>query len=142
MQATDIWNKLALYRNKIIFILVLLAVPVLSHAQFYKWARQHNPKYDERRFSYGFVIGLHTSAYQVKYSPKFVTPKFDSLHSVIPSFSFGFSLGFLVNMRLNEFLDLRLMPKAGFYEHKLTYYYTNNTEPNSQLVQTTVVEFP
>jgi hypothetical protein len=87
------------------------------------------------------MIGIHTSAYQVKYSDQFVTQKFDTVHSVQGSFSAGFSLGFLVNMRMNEFLDLRIMPKAGFYNHKLTYYYTNNTS-RQQLVETTMVELP
>ena len=33
------------------------------------------------------------------------------------------------------------MPKAGFYAHKLYYYYTN-APTQSQLVETTLVEFP
>jgi hypothetical protein len=56
-------------------------------------------------------------------------------------FSPGFSLGFLVNYRINEFLDFRLMPKAGFYTHKLRYTYTDETT-DIQLVETTHVEFP
>jgi Outer membrane protein beta-barrel domain len=56
-------------------------------------------------------------------------------------FSSGFSLGFLVNLRLHEVLDLRIMPKAGFYNHKLTYYYTDYTS-QQQLVETTMVEIP
>src|SRR5260221_8473632 len=100
-----------------------------------------NPHYDDRKISYGFMIGLHTSAYQVNYSNQFVTPKLDTVHSVVGSYSPGFSLGFLVNLSLNEFLDLRVLPKAGFYQHKLTYYYTNNTSTN-QFVETTMVEIP
>ncbi|MEQ8423781.1 MAG: hypothetical protein RIA63_03665, partial [Cyclobacteriaceae bacterium] len=56
------------------------------------------------------MIGIHTSAYQVKYSEKFVTQSFDTVHSVLAPFSPGFSLGFLVNLRLNENLDLRVFP--------------------------------
>jgi hypothetical protein len=56
-------------------------------------------------------------------------------------FSPGFSLGFLVNYRISEFLDLRLMPKAGFYTHKLRYTYTDETT-DVQFVETTHVEFP
>ncbi|MBY0434243.1 MAG: PorT family protein [Cyclobacteriaceae bacterium] len=117
---------------------------MLSHevtAQHYKWARRNNPEFDNRKISYGFMIGLHTSAYQVKYSDQFVTQSFDTVHSVQAQFSPGFSLGFLVNLRLNEVLDLRVMPKAGFYNHKLTYYLTDNTT-RRQLVETTMVEFP
>jgi hypothetical protein len=116
-------------------------LPFTSHGQGFLWARMHNPHYDDRKITYGFMIGLHTSTYQVKYSDQFVTPKLDTVHSVEGSYSPGFSLGFLVNLRLNEFLDLRVTPKAGFYSHKLTYYYTNSTQ-TQQFIETTMVEIP
>ena len=108
MQATHIWDKLIIHRNKIV-LLGLLMLPAGVFAQTFKWARKHNPNYDERKISYGFMIGIHTSAYQVKYSDKFVTQSFDTVHSVLTPFAPGFSLGFLINMRLNSDLDLRFM---------------------------------
>ena len=141
MSATYFWNKLTVHRNKVGLGALLMLLPLVSSGQLFKWARQHNPNYDERKFTYGFVIGLHTSAYQVKYSDEFVTPKFDSVHSVRPLFSAGFSLGFLINYRISEFVDLRLMPKASFYDHKLTYTYVDESQ-NQQLVETTMVELP
>ncbi len=141
MQVTNLWRQFALHRNKIILVFCLGLAPVVSQGQIFKWARQNNPNYDERLISYGFMIGLHTTAYQVTYSDQFVTAPFDTVHSVMPEFSPGFSLGFLVNYRVNEFLDLRLMPKAGFYTHKLRYTYTDETT-RLQFVETTHVEFP
>lgn len=140
MQATNIWNKFIVYRNQIVLIFLLL-FSIGVHGQSFKWARQHNPNYDERKISYGFMIGLHTSAYQVKYSDKFVTQAFDTVHSVLTPFAPGFSLGFLINLRLNSDLDLRVMPKAGFYDHQLEYNYTDETR-QTQLTETTMVEFP
>lgn len=140
MQATNIWNKFIVYRNQIVLIFLLL-FSIGVHGQSFKWARQHNPNYDERKISYGFMIGLHTSAYQVKYSDKFVTQAFDTVHSVLTPFAPGFSLGFLINLRLNSDLDLRIMPKAGFYDHQLEYNYTDETR-QTQLTETTMVEFP
>ena len=139
MRSTNFRNKFALLGYQITVLLIF--VSGFSYGQHYKWARRNNPEFDRRKISYGFMIGLHTSAYQLNYSDQFVTPAFDTVHSVQGSFSAGFSLGFLVNMRLNDVLDLRIMPKAGFYNHKLTYYYTNNTT-KQQLVETTMVEFP
>ena len=126
MQATHIWDKLIIHRNKIVLICLLL-LSMGAYGQTFKWARQHNPNYDERKISYGFMIGIHTSAYQAKYSDKFVTQSFDTVHSVLTPFAPGFSLGFLVNLRLNNDLDLRIMPKAGFYDHQLQYNYTDET---------------
>jgi hypothetical protein len=72
-----------------------------------------------------------------------VSPKFDSLYSVEPSWSQGFSLGFIVNYRLTDFLDLRVTPKVAFYEHKLTYRFINTNAPDKEeLVETTMVELP
>jgi hypothetical protein len=138
MQAFNFWNKLTLHRYQVILVFFCL-LSFSGQAQLFRWARQNNPNYDERKFSYGFSIGLHTSSYQVQYSDQFVAST--TLHSVLPQSLPGFSLGFLVNHRLNEFFDLRLMPKAGFYSHYLTYYYTNRTT-ESQRVETTMVEFP
>lgn len=140
MQATHIWDKLIIHRHKIV-LLGLLMLSSSAFGQTFKWARQYNPNYDERKISYGFMIGIHTSAYQVKYSDKFVTQAFDTVHSVLTPFAPGFSLGFLINFRLNSDLDLRIMPKAGFYDHQLEYNYTDETS-QSQLTETTMVEFP
>jgi len=142
MPTADLWDKLTVYSYKIGLTCLLLAtLPQFGQAQLFRWTRQHNPEYDKKKITYGFSIGLHTSSYQVKYSNKFVSKPYDTVHSVQPVFLPGFSLGFLVNYRFNEFLDLRLMPKAGFYAHKLYYYYTNSPT-QSQLVETTLVEFP
>ena len=142
MPTVDLRYKLALHGYKIgLTCLLLMVLPQFGQAQIFRWARQHNPDYDKKLITYGFSIGLHTSSYQVKYSDKFVSKPYDSVHSVQPVYLSGFSLGFLVNYRLAEFLDLRLMPKAGFYDHKLYYNYTN-APTQSQLVETTIVEFP
>lgn len=146
MQITDIWSKLYLHRTKIIVFGLLLAAGV-THAQQYRWARRNNPNYDERKWTYGFLMGVHSSAYQIKYADTMAVkgtpqnPGLDSVHSVIPSWGGGFSLGFIVNYRVNEFLDLRLTPSVAFYEHSLTYNYTNGSRLNL-LVETTMVEFP
>lgn len=119
----------------------LLFISFDGEGQQMKWAKRSNPEYDKRKITYGFSIGIHTSAYQLKYDDDFVTPTYDTVHSIQPSFSPGFSLGFLVNLRFNDQLDLRLMPKAGFYEHRINYFYTDRTQ-KFQLVETTMVELP
>lgn len=140
MDAIDFRNQLAVHRSKIIAV-VLLGLPLTLCGQIFKWATENNPRYDDRRISYGFQIGIHTSSYQIKYSDSMVSKKLDSLHSVVPSFSPGFSLGFLVNYHANDNLDIRIMPKAGFYDHKLTYYYVDGSSQTQQ-VSTTMVEMP
>jgi len=140
MQAFNIRNKLYIHRAKIILLGIILVTGSL-HAQSYRWARRNNPNYDDRKLTYGFLIGLHTSTYQIKYSDDFVTPDFDSLLAVFPEWRPGFSLGFIVNYRLHEFLDFRLTPEVAFYEHKLRYVFKDGTFVEG-FVETTMVEFP
>jgi len=146
MQVTHLWRKFDLYGIKVVLVLVLLVVPFLCQAQKSRWAKKNNPNYDERKISYGFLIGLHSSTYQIKYSDEFVygTPKinYDSVHSVTPAWAGGFQLGFIVNYRLTDFLDLRLTPKVSFFENKVTYRYTDDTPTDEQKIETTMVEFP
>lgn len=142
MLSVNLRHQFAVRGRKIVLALFALVLCSLSaNAQMFRWARQHNMSYDDRTLTYGFSIGIHTSSYQLKYSNKFVTKQLDTVQSVQPIFLPGFSLGFLVNYKLNPFLDLRVMPKAGFYAHKLYYYFTN-APAQSQLIETTLLEFP
>jgi hypothetical protein len=141
MQSPHFWHKFDLQRNKVLILFFLLLAVVSADAQK-RWVEKNNPNYDNRKLTYGFLIGLHTSTYQLKYSDVYATTPFDSLHSIVPSWKPGFSLGFIVNYRLNDQLDLRITPKVGFYEHEVTYRYTDNSQPQTRLVETTMVEFP
>lgn len=146
MHSTNVWSKLYLHRAKVILLGLVLAAGV-SHAQKFKWAPRNNPNYDERKWTYGFLIGIHTSSYQIKYADTAAVkgtpgnPGLDSLHSIFPSWGGGFSLGFIVNYRINEYLDLRLTPTVAFYEHKLAYNFISGSTLD-ELVETTMVEFP
>ena len=142
MEALNIRNKFNIHGAKIILLTgLLLATLSFTCAQQIRQVRKNNPNYDNKKLSYGFLIGIHTTAYQIKYSNKFVSNAFDSITAVIPDWSTGFSLGAIINYRLGDFFDLRTTPKFSFYEHRLKYLYTN--EPSKeQLVETVMVELP
>lgn len=143
MRTVNIWSKLNLYSAKIVLLIAfIVSMPGDSHAQKVSWLKRKNPYYDNKKLTYGFLIGLHSSAYQIKYSDRFVTPQFDTLYAVEPDWSPGFSLGFIVNYKLADLLDLRLTPKVAFYEHKLRYRFTDEQKNVEELVETTMVEFP
>jgi len=146
MQGSHIRHQFNLHGRKIVVIASLfLFLATAGHAQVKRtnrWVQKNNPNYDDKKLTYGFLIGLHTTSYQIKYSDKFVTPQFDTAYAVVPSWKPGFALGFIVNYRLTEFLDVRLTPTVGFYENKVTYYFTNDTKTLDQNVASTMVEFP
>lgn len=140
MQITNLRSKFNIYWRKVAFICVVLFT-LANHAFAQRNVAMNNPNYDDRFLSYGFLIGIHTTTYQLKYSDRFVSKELDSLYAISPSWSPGFSLGFIVNMHLSEFLDLRLLPKVSFYEHRIEYLRLDAPKID-ELVETTVVEFP
>lgn len=142
MQSPHVWNQFNIQWSKIVIVVILMVSCAQAHGQKQQWAERNNPNYDNRKLTYGFLIGLHTTSYQIKYSDAFVTPDQDRYHAVIPAWKFGFALGFIMNYRLNDQLDLRITPKVAFYEHTLDYVYTDNTPRDTRLVETTVVELP
>jgi hypothetical protein len=144
MQTSYIRNKFDIRCTKIVLTIGLLVLAVFSGmAQTTKWIRKNNPNYDNRRLTYGFLIGLHTTSYKIRYNNKFVGKNYDSLYSVEPSWSPGFSLGFLVNYKLGDFFDLRLTPKVAFDEFRLKYFQTSNpAAAREEIVESTMVEFP
>lgn len=141
MQVTYIWNKLHLRRHKVILILALTFCSLVTVAQQKRWVQRNNPNYDDRKITYGFLMALHSSMYQVNYSDIFISQSFDTLHSVNSSWTSGFTLGFIVNYRLGDFFDLRLTPQVAFYENKVRYQFTNEGFEDAR-VETTMVEFP
>jgi hypothetical protein len=145
MRIADIWNKFYLYGTKVIVLIVILTASYANcSAQKLHWVKRNNPNYDQRKLTYGFLMGLHSSSYQIKYSDNFVTDtkKFDTLYAVQPQWSPGFVLGLIINYRLGDLVDLRMTPQFAFYEHRLDYMYTDDTPTEQHLVETTVVEIP
>lgn len=99
------------------------------------------PFSDARWLHYGFSIGLHSSNLRMKYSDNFVTSEFDTVHSIMPKNSFGFSLGFIVDFSLVQQLNLRVLPKVSFNEWAVDFNYTNGSI-DEQLIEATYIEIP
>lgn len=121
MQRTDIRDKFHLYRRKVILgIFPLLFLSSLTYAQERNFI--FNPSgSDDQDISYGFFLAGHNSSLRIKYSEDFFDPDNASLRNVraiMPVFSPGFALGFLVTGRLHDQLNVLFTPKVGFYEHR------------------------
>lgn len=77
---------------------------------------------DDKAISYGFFLAMHTNYWRLKYSEKFLDANNSSMRdiqSVVPVYSPGFSLGFLVTFRLHDQANILFTPKVGFYEFRV-----------------------
>ena len=140
MYSINIWHKFNLLGKKV--ALLSLGVLLFSNARAQSNTEMLNPRYDERKIiTYGFSLGFQTTAYQLKYSEFFVNPAMDSVHSILPKKRPGFKLGFIVNFKLAQFLDMRITPTVSFAEYILEYNFVGGDQ-FTELVESTGVEFP
>ncbi len=142
MHISHLWHLFYLHGKKIALLGLLFLLLCTPKAFSQRNTTDNLPNYDDRWLHYGFLVGIHTSSFRTQYSNQFMD--MDSLHSVMPANSFGFSLGLIANLRLAQYLDLRVTPEVVFYQHKVDYNHIVNgqSEPEIQTLESTFVEFP
>jgi len=106
-----------------------------AQAQDPRWTNL--PNYDDKILHYGFTLGINTSGFKQKMAADYFS---DTLKSATSNYTPGFSLGFIVNLRLHDHFDLRLLPTVGFYSRSITYDFAHSSE--TQSIESTFVEFP
>lgn len=121
MQTSNLRHQLHLYRYQVVLLVLCCFVSTSTLAQ--NTNKENLTDYENEWIHYGFHMGIHNSKYKIKYSDRYTSPELDSLHSVVPNNTAGWRVGFVVNMRLLEYLDVRILPTVGFYENSMTYRY-------------------
>ncbi|RAJ10803.1 outer membrane protein with beta-barrel domain [Chitinophaga skermanii] len=76
-------------------------------------------EHDQKRFYFGITLASNQSNYKLTHSDLFL--KSDSIMVAEPLRTFGFNLGLLANMRLNDRFDLRFNPQLVFANKNLYY---------------------
>ncbi|WP_114748274.1 type IX secretion/gliding motility protein PorT/SprT [Pleomorphovibrio marinus] len=121
MQTTYFRNQLHLCRGKVVyFILFSVLFCVQANAQD-RGMIFHKSGSDDQWISYGFFLAAHNSSLRVKYSDAFLNPDapdINNVRAIMPVFSPGFALGFLVTGRIHDQMNVLFTPKVGFYEHR------------------------
>ncbi|MEQ8904763.1 outer membrane beta-barrel protein [Ekhidna sp.] len=140
MQTINPRYKLYLRGRKVALLFVFILG--LGQSSF----AQNNPSdnlinYGDQWIHYGFLISVHSSKYVIRHSEHFTSPAMDTVHSIVPGNLGGFKLGFVINMKLAQYLDFRILPTVGFYENDLSYRFTNGITQR-ELKDATMVELP
>ena len=120
-------------------LLFLLVISFSANAQFGSMF-QKNPiinleNFDKQRVHWGYFLGFNS--YQFKFDYK--TPV-DT--DVAVQKSIGFNVGLVGNLRLNEYLNLRLEPGLYFNQRNLTFPGFANEYDALREVKSTYIHFP
>lgn len=142
MHTSYFWNMFDLHSRKIIFLILLLAAG-FNKVSAQEYTQINLPYSDERWLHYGFSIGVHSSSFKLNYSDTFVE-SLDSVQSIMPMNSFGFTLGMIADFKLHEQFNLRVLPRFSFSEFKTEFTFIGDTSNFSSVenIEATFIEIP
>ena len=126
-------------RAYIYTLILLLMLPVVTLAQERKV--QNKQYIDYRRLHYGFFVGVHMQDLELV-NNGYVTPEGQQWYADVPSYSPGFSVGVLADLRINSHLSLRLIPTMHFGDKTVVFREQNSGELERQQIKSTYVSLP
>lgn len=174
MQNSNFWRQLHLFRTKTFGIGLVLSCCLLlsstSEAQWFKVKKRDVTNYNRHAHSslkrskrkhlhhpvhYGFFIGGHSSRFISSVTDSYANGTLPTMNlgginvtptNISPNSSMGFSLGFVVNFKLADFWDVRVLPTVAFYERTIDYTVQDNlglvSANITQILESTMVELP
>lgn len=118
---------------------LLLTLPVTTAAAkgngSHKGSKVQYLQYEDmRRYHFGFFIGTHVQDMQIQHSG-FIDENGNRWFGSIPSYTPGFTVGVLGDLRLADFLSLRLSPSINFGAKQFSLI---SDEPDAETVTTNV----
>lgn len=128
----------SLLTQKIVrFTVVLLVFQNIIFAQYGIFSKDpliNMENFQKQRLHWGYFLGVNTFDFKFDYK---ALPE-----NVLVESSFGFNVGLVGNLRLNEFLDLRFEP--GLYYNERLLNFTNFQNPSQSLreANSTYINFP
>lgn len=101
-------------------ILLLFAL-CLASATAQERRVQNKPFIDERRFHYGFFVGVHDQSLQLENNGYIDPETGQQWVAQADQTNFGFSVGVLGEWRINRYLGLRVLPSLHFGSRHVTF---------------------
>jgi hypothetical protein len=130
-------------RKIIVFVLLLLTGSLAAWAQPRKV--ENLPKFDQKKFHFGFTLAYNSSNFTVRREPDFAN--FQNLRIVESQAQPGFNLGIIADYHITPVLNLRFIPGLAFVQRNLEYTLFDNGGGNRPTlirkpVESTYLDFP
>lgn len=125
------------------YLFVIIAVSFMLPVFAQKQKVPNLPQYDNKPYHFGFLLGVNSTNFLVKYSPDI--KNYDSIMAVVPKGQGGFNLGIVSDARLGEYFNVRFIPTLSFCERSLIYTVRNPQGTYYDIkksVESTFVDFP
>ena len=114
--------------------LMILLTVAMSNAQFNENPILNKQNEDKKLLNWGYFLGLNQYDFKFEYK--------DNAQDILVSKSFGFNVGLIGEMRINEFLDLRFEPGLHYSTRLLGFPGFDNERDAIREVKSTYINFP
>ncbi|NND63065.1 MAG: PorT family protein [Flavobacteriaceae bacterium] len=125
--------------RKIVFILGFILLAQTAQAQLFSKERLANlENFDKRFLSWGYFLGFNSYDFKFDYVNQFTDQNTD----ILVETQAGFNVGLIGDMRVNQYVNLRLEPGLYFTQRNLDF--PNLVEPNDvrREVKSTYIHVP
>lgn len=103
---------------------------------------QNRPYIDQRKFHYGFLLGLHMQDMELD-NNGYVDPETgEQWYAEIDNYSPGFTVGVLGDLRLNKYLSFRVSPTINFGQKHAVYHEQTSGADSTQVFKSTYISVP
>ncbi len=107
--------------KKIIIVCLVFFGVQSTYGQLFSRERVKNlENFDKKTWSWGYFLGLNSYDFKFDYKTNTNTHG-GAFEDVIVKKNFGFNVGLIGNMRINDYMDLRLEPGVMFASRDLTF---------------------
>ena len=125
--------------KKLFFVFILLLLAQGANAQLFSKEKLLNRENnDMKTFSWGYFLGLNKYAYNFDYKEQTQGDNTD----VLATGETGFNVGLLGNLRINNYLDLRLEPGLSFTKRDLIFPGFEEARDNFREIKATYIHIP
>ncbi len=126
---------------KILIILLIVSFTLGGRSKAQRIHLPNNPNYDLKKYHFGFMLGLNQMNFSIKTSDQLK----DTLYGIESRAEFGFNVGIVSDLRINNFMNLRFVPSLAFGERTMNYFikYSDGTVVSTlKKVESTYLQFP
>lgn len=118
----------------ILIMFLLLCTMQYGHAQFNERPVMNKENEDKKFLNYGYFLGFNQHDFKFDYA--------NNGRDVLVSKTIGFNVGLIGELRLNQFLDIRIEPGLHFAPRTLGFPGFDNQRDALREVKSTYISFP
>jgi len=123
MHTFDLRHLFHLHRKKISLTCLFSGLVIASFAQ-----ALHQADYDAKKVRFGYLLGVAQTHYKIRYNEFFLLPGNQNYFSITSPTTYALKMGGVMNVRVNEQWDFRILPTVAIYSRALDVVQASTTE--------------